>query len=302
MPTHLSPSSSHALAVATPITPALSPHGFLVVIGGGTLTPSILQKTVELAGKEQARLVIMPMASESPAEIAFLQKQQFAALGATQVEILDCTRETADDEKNLALIDQATGVFLCGGDQRKLTSTLLGTQLLARMYQLYQSGGTLAGTSAGAAVMSKIMLTGESRLPWDPALPYPSIQAQNIQIASGFGFMESAIIDQHFSKRGRHNRLLSLVLEHPQLIGIGIDESTAIVVSPDHMLEVVGDSHILLFDASSAYHIHVDSQQNMSASHVLLHILCAGDRYDLAERKIYSNPANTANSQQRPAV
>ncbi len=288
---------------STPSTPS-KPKGYLIVIGGGEIPDSILKKMLELctqAHLTQAQsseeppsqlhssIVILPMASESPLETALIQKEKFELLGAMQVEIINPSEKDKDAEEHLTKLKQATGVFFCGGDQKKLTSSLMGTKILKEVQQVYQRGGVIAGTSAGAAVMSKIMLTGESRIPIDPALPFRLIQSKNVHTAEGFGFLETTIIDQHFSRRGRHNRLLSLVLEHPQLLGIGIDEETAIIVSPEKMIEVAGNSHIFIFDATLAKDIRVNDQQNMSASYIQLHLLCANDRYDLTERRVFSS-------------
>ena len=283
-------SNNEPLLVLQTPSPFVSskPKGFLVIIGGGEIPNSILQKILDLSSQPSPRFVILPMASETPLETASVQKQRFEQLGASNVDIVNLMENNKDSEENLNKLHHATGIFFCGGDQRKLTSALLGTKLLREIRNIYERGGVVAGTSAGAAVMSKLMLTGESRVPLDPASPFYLIQSKNVQTSEGFGFLDNIIIDQHFSRRGRHNRLLSLVLEHPQLLGIGIDEETAIIVSPDQMLEVSGNSHIFIFDASLAHHIRVNDQQNMSASHIQLHLLCAQERYDLNERKFLS--------------
>ncbi|MFO0579120.1 MAG: cyanophycinase [Polyangia bacterium] len=219
-------------------------RGHLVIIGGGERPERIMRRIVELAGGALSDVVIFPMASEAPLSVAASQRAEFLALGAGRVDSIHCTREDADDPANLLRLRSATCVFFSGGDQRKLTAALLGTRLLEHVRAVYQRGGVLAGTSAGAAVMSRIMITGDEH-----PLDGQAAGGRYIHTASGFGFIDRAIIDQHFLKRGRHYRLSSLIARHPELIGIGIDEATAIIVNPDDTFSTLGDSDVLVFAA-----------------------------------------------------
>lgn len=254
-----------------------SQRGHLIIIGGGERPLTVMRRIVELAGGTASRVVVIPIASETPAEIGQLQAQEFSALGAGQASFILCRRDDADRPENLALIKQATCVFFSGGDQRKLTAALLGTQLLDQIRRVYGRGGVIAGTSAGAAVMSRIMITGDEH-------PIPKTETETdragdpsryIHTAPGFGFIERAIIDQHFLKRDRHYRLLSLVARHPELIGIGIDEATAIEVSPDDTFTTLGDSHVLVFDAAE-----------LASAAVRVAVLAAGHRYCLQRQAL----------------
>jgi cyanophycinase len=226
--------------------------GHLVIIGGGTRGPSIMNTFVRLAGGSRSKVVIFPMASELADTAGPEQTALFKQFGAAEVLYLNLKRSEADEDSSLRLLDGVTGVFFSGGDQSRLTSALKGTRVERRLHRLYQDGAVIGGTSAGAAVMSRIMLTGDERLNKDPANPFNAIQKANIVTADGFGFIDDAIVDQHFIKRRRHNRLISLVLEHPNLIGIGIDEAAAIVVNPDRTFDVVGDATVMVFDATQA--------------------------------------------------
>mgnify|MGYP001828434991 CR=1 FL=1 len=258
--------------------------GHLVIIGGGSRPPHMIQKIVELAGGEEARLLIIPVASIEPVETAEYQKGQFEEAGAGSVDYIIFDRETVDSEENLAALAQATGVFLSGGDQRRLTETMMGSRLLERLHELYTNGGVIAGTSAGAAVMSPVMITGDERINQDPERAFETIQRGNMDTRAGFDLLPGTIVDQHFVIRRRHNRLISLVLEHPKLLGIGIDESTAIIVGPPDRFEVLGESLVLVYDASQARGITTDKGGNLAGAGVSLHVLSSGQRFDLETR------------------
>ncbi len=161
-----------------------------------------------------------------------------------------------------------------------------GTKLLEEIRNIYFNGGVIAGTSAGAAVMSKIMITGEELINSDSSRSFIEIMKGNIQTTEGFGFVTSAIIDQHFIIRKRHNRLISVVLENPELLGIGIDESTSILVKPDNTFEVLGEREVIIFDASESEDINVNSLGLISASNMKMHILNSGKKFDLKTKKI----------------
>jgi cyanophycinase len=265
---------------------AQTPRGHLVIIGGGNRGPEVMNTFVRLAGGERSRIVVLPMASglaasAGPEQIAFLKKH-----GAGQVEYMNLSREQADADSVVRLFDGVTGVFFSGGVQSRLTAALKGTRLERKLHELYRDGAVIGGTSAGAAVMSALMITGDERLNTDTANAYASIRAGNVVTTEGLGFVGDAIVDQHFIRRKRHNRLLSLVLEHPKLIGIGIDEATAIVWNPDRTFDVVGEATVLVLDASDAKDITSDKNGNLAAADLRLHLLKSGDRFDLAARKV----------------
>ena len=258
--------------------------GHLVIIGGGPRPSFLIDSIVELAGGREGRLVIIPIASAEPVETAEYQQEQFEQAGIGDVEVLIFDRETVDAPAHLAAIDRATGVFFSGGDQRRLTDVMTDSRLLARIRQLYTRGGLVAGTSAGAAVMSGVMITGDERLNDDPDRAFETIVAENIETEPGFGFLPGSIVDQHFVARRRHNRLISLVLEHPDLLGIGIDESTAVVVGPPDRFEVVGESQVVVYDASRATGLDRGVNGTLGGSNLRLHVLNPGRRFDLHER------------------
>jgi cyanophycinase len=268
---------------------SFSQKGHLVIIGGGERAEYIMQRIVELAGGKNARILVIPNASSEPVETGAYQSKEMLRYGASFSDYLIFTRETADADSNLAKMNGITGVFFSGGDQSYLTRDLLGTKLLDKVYELYNNGGLISGTSAGAAVMSEIMLTGNELINKDSNSAFISIQKDNIEVKQGFGFVKSVIIDQHFLKRKRHNRLISVVLEHPQFPGVAIDEETSIVVYPDDVFEVLGENQVLVYDATGARNIKFDKNGNLSAENIKMHILSNGDKCNLKTREITSN-------------
>ena len=198
------------------------------------------------------------------------------------------TREQADTEEAARRLDGVTGVWFGGGDQARLTAVLLHTRVEAAIRELYRKGAVVGGTSAGAAAVSTPMLTGEERRPGGDRPPakdsndaYMTIARGNVVTAEGFGLLPGAIVDQHFVRRRRNNRLLSLVLENPALVGVGIDESTALEVGPDGPWRVLGASVAVVYDARKA-RITPAGAARLGAADVKLHVLPAGATFDPA--------------------
>jgi cyanophycinase len=156
---------------------------------------------------------------------------------------------------------------------------LLDTPIHTRMLEFYAAGGLLGGTSAGAAVMSEVMITGDEKRTTDENLNWQTVEADNVVRVRGFGFVKNAIIDQHFLVRRRQNRLISLVLENPALLGAGIDEATAILVRPDGKWEVLGESQVYVVDARKAV-VTKASSNKLGANGLALHLLLPGDVFD----------------------
>ena len=129
--------------------------------------------------------------------------------------------------------------------------------------------------------MSKLMITGNELINKDSSDIFISIQKNNVEVKEGFGFIKTAFIDQHFIKRKRLNRSISIVLENPELLGIGIDESTCIIVNPDDTFEVLGENQVIVFDASNCSEIKVDKNGNLGAENIKMHILLSGDKFDI---------------------
>jgi cyanophycinase len=232
-----------------------------------------------------AKIVIFTMASSVPLETGPGLVAEFKGYGVEDAAYFHLTREEALDTANLKILDGVTGVWFSGGDQAKQTAVLLGTPLHARMLELYADGCLLGGTSAGAAVMSEFMITGDERRTENKEGTWEVIIADNILHSEGFGFVRNAVIDQHFVTRRRHNRLISVVLEHPALVGVGIEESTAVLVRPDGKYEVLGEGQVIIYDARGAK--TAKSPDGHLGGHGLtMHVLLPGDVYDLASGRV----------------
>ena len=262
------------------------PRGKLFIIGGGRRSDGMMEEFVRLAGgPAQAWIIVLPMASGAPDTAGMEQVAEFSGIGA-RAEWIQFTREQALDPASSARLDSATGIYFTGGDQVRVTRVVLGTPLYRKLHELHRRGVVIGGTSAGAAIMSKIMLTGDERFNRDSTNAYVFIKPGNVVTVEGLGFLGSVIVDQHFIRRKRHNRLLSVVLENPAMLGIGIDESTAIVVEPDSTFRVIGDRSVMIFDAGRAAGIRTSATGNMGVTGVQLHLLLPGDRFNLRTRSL----------------
>jgi cyanophycinase len=278
-----------SLTACAQAAPSTSPtpegaRGHLLIVGGGTQPPSLVTRFVELAGGPgRARIAVVPMASEEAEEGGREKAEQLRGLGAETV-VLNLTRAQAQGDSAVRLLEGVTGVWFNGGDQARLTAVLLGTPVLDALRRRYREGAVIGGTSAGAAIMSDSMLTGNQVAAGEDTVgyhgdEYPRVARGTIQVVQGLGFLHGAIVDQHFLRRERENRLLSVVLERPSLIGAGIDESTAIVVRPDGWWEIVGASSVLVMDAREA-RITPTTSAVLGATGIRMLLLPAGSLYD----------------------
>jgi cyanophycinase len=259
------------------------PKGSLVIVGGGERSDVMMRRFVELAGgPERARIAVVPMASEEAEESGAETAAELDSLGAHAfVYLVD--RAQADGPEFVRRLDSATGVWFCGGDQARLTGVIAGTASIRAIHARYQAGAVVGGTSAGAAIMSDSMITGDQTPPGDTTGyygdEYPSVARHRIEVIPGLGFLHGAIVDQHFIRRERHNRLMSAVLERPSLLGVGIDESTAIEVSPDGRWHVLGESDVVVYDARRA-RVTPPGAKLLGATEIRLHLLPSGSVFD----------------------
>ncbi len=258
-------------------------RGTLLVVGGGPQPPALVQEFVRLAGGRDARIVVFAMASASGRTSGEAKAADLRALGATAMNAW-LTRAQAGTDSAAHLLDGATGIWFGGGDQGRLADVLRGTPVLAAIRARFDAGAVVGGTSAGAAVLSTPMITGDERRPGGARPPADSsdvwltIEREDVVTTDGFGFITNAIVDQHFLRRKRHNRLISLVLERPQRLGVGIDESTALRIGPDGIWHVLGASAVVVYDARAAQ--VTPAGATLGASGMRLHVLPAGSRFD----------------------
>jgi cyanophycinase len=260
-------------------------RGHVLAIGGGERPLAVMAEFAHLAGSGQGVVLAFPQASERSEAGAEL-KQEFLRLGIGRVEVMDVDRAGADSDGALARTQGATGVYFGGGDQSRLMAVLRGTRLEARLHELYRTGAVIAGTSAGAAVMSRTMIVGDETRPFSKDDAWQTIEAENVVTAAGLGFLEGAIVDQHFVRRKRHNRLISLVLENPRLLGVAIDEETAALFRPDGTFEVIGNGPVVVYDAGAARVQKDAGGFGLRGSDLRLHILRAGSVYDVSKRSV----------------
>lgn len=261
----------------------MTAKGTLVIIGGAEDKEGpclILRKFVELAGGDEARLVILTAATQYPVEVGTTYQKLFTHLGCAQVALCDVpNRQTANEQRALALIKQATGVFFTGGDQLRITSALGGTELLALLKECYDAGIVIAGTSAGASVMSSTMIS-EGDSDGSPKL-------NTLKMSPGMALLPEVVIDQHFAQRGRIGRLLTAVGQNPAVLGLGLDEDTAVLVNNNKML-VWGSQTVTVIDGKRIAHTNAsvaDPEQHLALTEVVVHILPQGYGLDLLTRK-----------------
>ncbi|MDB4916921.1 MAG: hypothetical protein JWM95_4565 [Gemmatimonadetes bacterium] len=271
-----------ALLATTALSAQSAPRGTLFIVGGGPQPPALVQEFVDLAGgKGKAKIIVFAMASVSGLTSGEEKANDLRKLGASALNVWVNSAQ-ANTDSIAHLLDDATGVWFGGGDQELLTKALLGTKTEQAIHDRYTAGAVIAGTSAGAAVMSAVMITGDERHPGgerrDTSTAYMTIARDNIVTVKGFGLLSNAVVDQHFLRRKRANRLISLVLEAAPHLGVGIDESTALIVEPSGLWRIAGASVATIYDARHASITPVGS--TLGASGMVVHVLPAGSTFD----------------------
>jgi cyanophycinase len=266
-------------------SPAGAPRvGHLLIIGGAEeklRQRQILSRFLALSGGPDARLVVISTASSLGDEATDLYQSLFHSMGVADVRGLrPLTREEANDAAVTALLADVTGIFMTGGNQLRLSSVIGGTALGRAIIDRHRHGTLVAGTSAGASAISTHMVAfGTSG-----ATP----KQRMTQMSAGLGLLPGVIIDQHFEQRNRLGRLLALVAQSPALLGMGIDEDTAALVSPSGVMEVIGSGSVILLDPgrlqTDAY--EVKRHRPIMVSGVILHSLPSGYRFDLRRRRL----------------
>lgn len=281
-----------AVALAAALLPAglaaqngpASPAGPLFIVGGGRQPDALVERFIEMSGGPGvARIAVIPLASSEPVESGEGKVEHLRGYGADAFVLLTTATEATAPAVRARLAD-ATGIWFTGGDQSRITSALDGTPLLAELRRRNLQGVPIGGTSAGAAIMSPLMLTGSQVLAGEDSIGYHGdtfsrIARETIEVVPGFGLLPGVIVDQHFVRRERHNRLLSAVLERPDYIGIGIDESTALEVTANGRWQVHGASVVVVYDARNAVLTDPEAPV-LGAARITLHILTPGSTYD----------------------
>lgn len=257
-----------------------STHGSLLIVGGtekNAEDADILGTFVELAGGTDAPIAVITAASNIADQVWGHYQQAFAALGARRcVPVHVRARSDAGLPAVLEAVAGAAGIFIAGGDQKRLLARIGGTPLHDALHAAVRRGACLAGTSAGASALGVHMVT-HGQPDFNPAVGAAGMGA-------GLGFVPHCVIDQHFSQRHRINRLLSLVARNPQLSGIGIDEDTALVLGPGARFAVIGAGAVTIVDASELQSDIVDTAPGTIPLllGVRLHVIPAGTSFSSA--------------------
>ena len=260
--------------------------GPLIIIGGHEDKEGDRVILKEVARRlNGGRLVLATVASHEPNGYFEAYQKAFAEIGVDDlVELYVEDRAESLDDRTLACLDDAAGVFFSGGDQLRISSQIGDTPIERRIRELHRSGAVIAGTSAGASVMSETMLVkGASS---------ESYRIGELHMAPGLGLVRDLIIDQHFAERGRYGRLLGAVAHNPRLLGVGIDEDTAIVVE-DQAFRVIGSGAAYVVDGECATHSNIaeaGADEALSMFDVRMHVLSSGDSFDLRRRRPTGGP------------
>jgi cyanophycinase len=266
-------------------------RGTLVIIGGREDKEGdklILTDVARRVGS--GKLVVATVASEVQGELFEEYERLFRALGVRHVFKLEiASRADAFSERAIRVLDDAVAVFFTGGDQLRITSQLGDSPIYDRIREIYQGGGLVVGTSAGASVMSETMMVAGSG---DESYRIGS----KLHMAPGFGLLQDVVVDQHFAERGRIGRLLGAVAQNPRMLGVGIDENTAIVVHDARSFEVIGDGAVYVLDASGVTYSNLTEEEQdrtLSLFGVQVHVLSMGDSFDIGLREPDAHPADS---------
>jgi len=275
-------------------------RGTLIIIGGGEKKDqerTILREVAQKA--DGGSLVVVTVATAEPEETWTEYRAIFRALGVKKLKHLDVRlREEATLPEKVGLLDDAKVVFFTGGDQLKITSQLGDSPVYRRIEQIHAQGGTIAGTSAGASVMSETMLiSGDG----DASHKVGDV----LGMAPGLGLIQDVVVDQHFAERGRLGRLLAAVAQNPRQLGLGLDENTAVVVEGDH-LRVIGQGAVHVLDGSESTYSNLgedkqDREKTMAIFDIKLHLLSEGNELERGERRREIPPKPEEEAQRKTA-
>jgi cyanophycinase len=253
--------------------------GKLFIIGGGSRPSAMIDRIIIESSIDKGGYgIILPMSSSAPDTAAYYARKQFLTKDIANVYPLYFVKDEKLSADKIDSLKNAKLIYISGGDQNRFMEVVQNTDIEKSIHEAYSNGSLIAGTSAGAAVMSKMMITGAELKNPEYSSSVRNLQTDNIEIKSGLGMINNVIIDQHFVKRSRYNRLLSAVIEHPEKTGIGIDESTAILVQ-GATAEVVGEFQVLVFkNPRKSKNIHHDK---LGAHGITIDIYLPGETFSI---------------------
>ena len=258
-----------------------------MIIGGAedkVRKPTILKHFVALSGGTDARIAVIPTASSLGPEVVDVYDALFTKFGAATVDsVRPESREQAQDPALVKALDEATGIFMTGGNQLKLSAIVCGTPVGDAIVRAHERGAVVAGTSAGASIQSSHMVA----FGVGGATP----KQRMTQVAGGLGLVDSTVIDQHFDQRNRYGRLLMIVAQSPQLLGIGVDEDTCGLVEDvagEMVMRVLGKGAVTIFDGSRMVSNAFEAKRSspLLASGVVFHVLPEGAVFNLSARAL----------------
>ncbi|MDF2762765.1 MAG: cphB [Thermomicrobiales bacterium] len=264
-------------------------QGPVMPIGGAEETEpggEILERFVNLAGGKKARIAIIPTASDDPQRSGDGYATLFREMGAREAGWLRVERrEDANAEETLSLLKEATGIYITGGDQARLVELLVGTLVMECIRMRNADGVIVAGTSAGASILSALMMAGGTGIGGDSN--GAAARKGMVDVVAGFGLLQDIIIDQHFSQRGRLGRLLSVFAGTPGLIGIGLDEDTAVLIDREGTLEALGSNMVTIVDGRNTISDYFERQNGevLTITGSSLHVLAGGRLFDVDARQ-----------------
>jgi cyanophycinase len=265
-------------------------QGPVMPIGGAEETEpggEILGRFVDLAGGKKAHIAIIPTASDDPQRSGEGYATLFREMGVKEADWLRVERrEDANAEPALVLLREATGIYITGGNQARLVRLLVGTLVMECIRMRNADGVVVAGTSAGASILSALMMAGGTGIGGDSN--GAAARKGMVDVVAGFGLLQDIIIDQHFSQRGRMGRLLSVFAGTPGLIGIGLDEDTAVLIDREGTLEALGSNMVTIVDGRNTISDYFDRQNGevLTITGSSLHVLSDGRQFDVDVRQV----------------
>jgi cyanophycinase len=264
-------------------------QGPVMPIGGAEETEpggGILERFVDLAGGKKARIAIIPTASEDPQSSGEGYAKLFRKIGAKEADWLRIEqRSDANAEEGLSLLREASGIFITGGDQARLVRFLVGTLVMECIRMRNADGVIVAGTSAGASIVPAHVMAGGTGVGGNSN--DAAARKGMVDVVAGFGLLQDMIIDQHFSQRGRLGRLLAAFAANPGLLGIGLDEDTAVLIDREGTLEVLGSNMVTIVDGRDTVSDYFDREEGeiLTITGSSLHVLASGRRFDADARQ-----------------
>ncbi len=254
-------------------------QGKLFIIGGGTRSPALIESLVKTANMaDHDYMIVLPMSSSEPEASFDAIKKQLTAAAKNPIGNLNFDAATVNDQKMLDSLKGAKLIFITGGDQSRFMKVVLNTPVYTAIHQAYANGSTIAGTSAGAAVMSRHMITGKQLLDTNYKETFNKLWVNNVEFEEGLGLLKTVIIDQHFLRRSRYNRLISALAAYPNYQCIGIDEGTAIIVE-GKKIKVSGVSQVL--SIAKPKNLKIKSKHLISFEDLRFSLFTDGDQFKL---------------------